>query len=183
MRLNSIKQIQPALVFVGILIAIPSGLLFHNQSCAICSCRTPSFLFISGKTLLMVPAREMVVASDGYKYNVNPCSGKRRSIDSRRGPSCHFSAWSSYHPPKSCTGPQRGWVPQLQQRCQWWATSAANNTGCLCVAALVVHGTRTRLDGQGRIRMIHTEDREDQRRVRLHRCLCGKGKAWNIQIY
>ena len=92
MRLNSIKQIQPALVFVGILIAIPSGLLFHNQSCAICSCRTPSFLFTSGKTLLMVPAREMVVASDGYKYNVNPCSGKRRSIDSRRGPSCHFSA-------------------------------------------------------------------------------------------
>ena len=47
MRLNSMKQITSALVFVGILNVIPSGLLFHSLSCVIFSCGTPSFLFIS----------------------------------------------------------------------------------------------------------------------------------------
>ena len=46
MRLNSIKHITSDLVFVGILNAMSSGLLFHSLSCAIFSCGAfPSFLF------------------------------------------------------------------------------------------------------------------------------------------
>ncbi len=47
MRLNSSRQITPVLVFVGILNAIPSGLLFQSRSWATCSCGIPVFLHIS----------------------------------------------------------------------------------------------------------------------------------------
>ena len=47
MRLNSSRQITPTLVFVGILNAIPSGLLFQSRSWVICSCGIPFFLRIS----------------------------------------------------------------------------------------------------------------------------------------
>ena len=47
MTLNSIKQITPDLVFVGILNEMSSGLLFHSLSCAIFSCGTPCLLFFS----------------------------------------------------------------------------------------------------------------------------------------
>ena len=47
MRLNSSRQVTPTLVFVGILKAIPSGLLFQSRSWAICSCGIPVFLRIS----------------------------------------------------------------------------------------------------------------------------------------
>ncbi len=47
MRLNSSRQITPDLVFVVILKATPSGLLFQSLSWAICSCGIPDFLHLS----------------------------------------------------------------------------------------------------------------------------------------
>ena len=47
MCLNFNSQITPTLLFVGILNAIPSGLLFHSRLWAICSCGIPFFLRIS----------------------------------------------------------------------------------------------------------------------------------------
>ena len=47
MHLKSSRQITPVLVFVGILKATPSGLLFQSLSWAICSCGIPDFLRLS----------------------------------------------------------------------------------------------------------------------------------------
>ena len=79
-RLNSNKQITPALVFVGILNAMPSGLLFHSLSCTIFSCETPSLLFfasagVRGRSISVSLAVFLSVCSKhGSKTSGNSCA-------------------------------------------------------------------------------------------------------------
>ena len=84
MRLNSSRQITPVLVFVGILNATPSGLLFQSLSWAICSCGIPDFLRLSS---VWVRGRLISVSLAAFQ---SVCSAHRsKNAGNSWSSSCH----------------------------------------------------------------------------------------------